>query len=78
MSLDIRQHSSVHENAVEEIISSISPKFSYIKASESERCEILKKLILTDIIELDFDSNNLSNQLKEVLDTFIYKKIQSF
>ena len=25
MSLDIRQHSSVHENAVDEIISSISP-----------------------------------------------------
>ena len=74
MSLDIRQHSSVHENAVEEIISSISPKFSYIKAGESERCEILKKLILTDIIELDFDSNNLSNQLKEVLDTFLFIK----
>ena len=44
MGLDIRQHSSVHENAVNEIISFIYPKFNYLNASESERCKVLKRI----------------------------------
>ena len=74
MSLDIRQHSSVHENAVDEIISSIFPDFSYKNLSEKKRCEILKMLILMKTIDFDYDSNDLSSLLKEVLGTFLFIK----
>ena len=49
MGLDIRQHSSVHGKAANEIISFIYPKFNYLNASESERCKVLKELIKREI-----------------------------
>ena len=71
MGLDIRQHSSVHENAVNEIISFIFPKFNYLNASESERCKILKRLILEKSINYDKEIKNRSKLLEEVLGTFV-------
>ena len=68
--LDIRQHSSVHENVVNEIISSIFPNFCYLNANEYEKCKMLKRLILTETIPFNKDSSNVSNLLKEVLGTF--------
>ena len=68
MGLDIRQHSSVHENAVNEIISFIFPKFNYLSASESERCKILKRLIL-EKYQLQ-ENQERSKLLEEVLEHF--------
>ncbi len=70
MGLDIRQHSSLHENAVNEIITFIFPKFNYLDASESERCKILKKLILMEDINFAEEIKERSKILEEMLDTF--------
>ena len=74
MALDIRQHSSVHENVVNEIISLIFPNFCYLNANEHEKCKMLKRLILTETIPFNKDSSNVSNLLKEVLGTFLFIK----
>ena len=74
MGLDIRQHSSVHENAVNEIISFIFPKFNYLNASESERCKILKRLILSESINFDKQIKERSKLLEEVVGTFLLIK----
>ena len=39
--------------------------------------EILKKLILMKAIDFDYDSNDLSSLLKEVLEPFYLLKMQS-
>ncbi|MFL3005679.1 MAG: phosphoenolpyruvate carboxylase [Candidatus Neomarinimicrobiota bacterium] len=70
MGLDIRQHSSVHEKAANEIISFIFPKFNYLDASERERCKILKQLILSKNINFDKEIKKSSKLLEEVLGTF--------
>ncbi len=74
MGLDIRQHSSVHGKAANEIISFIYPKFNYLNASESERCKVLKELIKRDNIDYDKEIKNRSKLLEEVLDTFSLMK----
>ena len=70
MGLDIRQHSSVHEIAVNEIISYIFPKSNYLNASESERCKILKRLIFEENIIFDKKIKERSKLLEELLGTF--------
>ena len=74
MGLDIRQHSSVHENAVNEIISFIFPKFNYLDASESERCKMLNQLILKESTDFDKEIKERSKLLTEVLSTFLLIK----
>ena len=64
MGLDIRQHSSVHGKAANEIISFIYPKFNYLNASESERCKVLKQLITRDNINYDAEIEKILNYLK--------------
>tara|TARA_S200000501_G_scaffold236164_1_gene221446 strand:+ start:1886 stop:4651 length:2766 start_codon:yes stop_codon:yes gene_type:complete len=69
MTLDIRQHSNVHEIAINEILSKSSNKIDYTNLSETDKCKVLSNIIQSGN---KFVNNDLeySNSTLELLDTF--------
>ena len=57
MSLDIRQHSAVHEKVISEILNKSSKNINYMILSEEERCITLTDLIKSGEKFLDYDLN---------------------
>ncbi len=68
-SLDIRQESTVHENAVSEILTHLKPTLDYESLSEQEKIDTLnKQLSSTKLFPLK--EHKLSDQTKCVLEVF--------
>ena len=70
LNIDIRQHSDMHENAINEIMESIKPGTNYKSIEELKKCELLKKFIQSNIDGLSAIKDNTSTLVKEVLSTF--------
>jgi phosphoenolpyruvate carboxylase len=78
-SLDVRQHSQEHENAMAEILSKAGVQTSYADLPEPEKIELLHRL-LGDMRPLVNENTPLSESTKECLDVYrtIYRAQQEF
>ena len=70
VSLDIRQHSEIHEYAIDEIIKHAKPDLKYGELNEKQKCDLLESLILSANNEINIDKNKLSHISNEVINTF--------
>ncbi|HDP89791.1 MAG TPA: phosphoenolpyruvate carboxylase [Thioalkalivibrio sp.] len=69
LNLDIRQESTVHTNAVVEILAQIAPELDYRGLDEAGRLEALSRLISEDALPA-VDTGALGEQARETLATF--------
>ena len=70
LSIDIRQHSDMHEKAIAEIIELIKPGTHYKKIEEQKKCELLNEFIQLDNEGINSIEVSASILVKEVLSTF--------
>jgi len=70
LSIDIRQHSGMHEKAINEIMESIKPGTHYKKNEEQKKCELLNEFIHSDVEGINSIKGNASVLVNEVLSTF--------
>ncbi len=70
LSIDIRQHSDMHEKAIAEIIEFIKPGIHYKKIEEQKKCELLNEFIHLDNECINSIKGSASILVKEVLSTF--------
>jgi len=71
MGLDIRQHSDVHEEVINEILYNLKVCYNYSKLNEIEKLLILKNQIRTQKIISNLFIKNLSPKTIELVKTFI-------
>ncbi|KIL36373.1 phosphoenolpyruvate carboxylase [Cohnella kolymensis] len=78
-SLDVRQHSQEHENAMTEILAKTGVQAGYAELAETEKIELLHRL-LADMRPLVNENTPLSESTKECLDVYrtIYRAQQEF
>ncbi len=74
MSIDIRQHSEIHQTVINEIFTFLKPKIDYKNLNEEKKCYFLKELIYNENFTFYAGKYELSDLLKETLDTFILIK----
>ena len=70
LSIDIRQHSDMHEKAIAEIMELIKPGTHYKKIEEQKKCELLNEFIKLDNEGINSIKGSASILVKEVLSTF--------
>ena len=70
LSIDIRQHSDMHEKAIAEIMELIKPGTHYKKIEEQKKCELLNEFIQLDNEGINSIKGSASILVKEVLSTF--------
>jgi phosphoenolpyruvate carboxylase len=70
LSIDIRQHSDMHEKAIAEIMELIKPGTHYKKIEEKKKCELLNEFIQLDNEGINSIKGSASILVKEVLSTF--------
>ncbi|MHA0858097.1 phosphoenolpyruvate carboxylase [Paenibacillus sp. CMAA1364] len=78
-SLDIRQHSQEHENAMSEVLANMNIVSNYAELSEEEKITLLNN-ILNDPRPITSDYHTYSENTKECLDVYrvVYKAQQEF
>jgi phosphoenolpyruvate carboxylase len=70
MTMDIRQHSDIHEGAISEILNLSSLAIDYLELDEEERCNTLTSLIQNGQKYLDDDLMVYSDKTQEIIHTF--------
>ncbi|MDG1847599.1 MAG: phosphoenolpyruvate carboxylase [Candidatus Marinimicrobia bacterium] len=70
LSIDIRQHSDMHEKAIAEIIELVKPGIHYKKLQEQKKCELLNEFIHFGNEGINSIKGSASILVKEVLSTF--------
>ena len=70
LSMDIRQHSDVHGRVLGEIISKVLPEVDYLQLSDSEKCDLLKNLIISKDNNFKIEDHDCTDLLLEVFSTF--------
>ena len=70
LSMDIRQHSDVHGHVIGEIISKVLPEVDYFQLSDSEKCDLLKNLIISKDNNFKIEDHDCTDLLLEVFSTF--------
>ena len=70
LSMDIRQHSDVHGRVLGEIISKVLPELDYLQLSDSEKCDLLKNLIISKDNNFKIEDHDCTDLLLEVFSTF--------
>ena len=70
LSIDIRQHSDMHEKAIAEIMELVKPSTHYKKIEEQKKCELLNEFIQLDNEGINSIKGSASILVKEVLSTF--------
>ena len=68
--LDIRQHSGVHENVICEVIKKMNLKINYSQLSESEKNDLLVKLVKSNVKFHISKHPDCSSELIELFETF--------
>ena len=74
MSIDIRQHSEIHQTVINEIFTFLKPKIEYKNLDEEKKCYFLKKLIYDENFTFYAEKYEASELLKETLNTFVLIK----
>ncbi|MDP7026986.1 MAG: phosphoenolpyruvate carboxylase [Candidatus Marinimicrobia bacterium] len=70
MTMDIRQHSDIHEGAISEILNISSLAIDYLELDEEERCNALTYLIQDGKKHIDEDLMVYSDKTQELIHTF--------
>ena len=70
LNIDIRQHSDMHENAINEIMELTKPGTNYKSIDEQKKCALLKELIHSNNDDFSTIKDKTSMLVKEVLSTF--------
>lgn len=70
MTLDIRQHSDVHADAIREILNLSALDIDYLELTEEERCNTLISIIQSGRKVLDKDLTKYSGMTEELIHTF--------
>ena len=65
-SMDIRQHSGKHENAIAEILKQVRPETDYLNLDREQRCQWLTEMIQSSRVEV----RNLSPETAEIASLF--------
>jgi phosphoenolpyruvate carboxylase len=70
MTMDIRQHSDIHEGAISEILNLSSLDIDYLELDEEKRCKTLTYLMQNDQKYLNDDLMAYSDKTQELIYTF--------